>query len=164
MFSFSFFSLPTKSWKNHPQNLLSPALIFHIIKCREQASVLLSVVCGGGLTKFLLSKPYYRKGPFCLKNSRLIGKACIICISYSDNEKLSKYETSSYHKDFWHFPCSSWISMNNSNYVLTSWTSQWAKLQNPSKKQAYSEIPSFYSPQTMVDLQVRVTQLGSLER
>ena len=37
-----------------------------------------------------------------------------------------------------------------------SWTSQWEKLQNPSKKQAYSEIPSFYSPQTMADRQVKV--------
>ena len=34
-------------------------------------------------------------------------KSLYNCISYSDNEKLLKYETFSYHNDFGHFPCSS---------------------------------------------------------
>ena len=54
---FKFYFFPTKSLKNRPQKLLiispnllfhspahSPELIFHIIKCREQAFVLIVVV------------------------------------------------------------------------------------------------------------------------
>jgi hypothetical protein len=103
--------LPTKSWKNRPQKLLiigpnllfhstahSPELIFHIIKCREQASVLFSVIMTIFIIiscqRFLPLLHSMHGGRFSLKQSARQKQLCQI---WTNAYHLSSQLEGSYH-------------------------------------------------------------------